>query len=85
MKKVYRHRAKKTTAITGHSVHVKYTIALPKRADLVANRLCLLKAVFRKLFSDENFLTLLQAESMTVPTYLKPLLEEEERLANEIL
>jgi hypothetical protein len=82
MKRLYRDRVKsrpkKEIALTGHSVHVEYTVALPKRADLAARHLHLLNATFGTLFSDENFVTLLRAESMTaIPMYLKGLLEEE--------
>jgi hypothetical protein len=82
MKKLYRdrvkNRPKKEIAFIGHSVHVEYTVALPKRADLVARHLYPLNAIFGRLFSDENFLTLLRAESITtIPAYLRPLLEEE--------
>lgn len=84
MKKLYRdrvkHRSKKEIAFTGHSVHVEYTVALPKRADLVARHLYLLNAIFGRLLSDENFVTLLRAESRTtIPMYLKQLLEEEKK------
>jgi hypothetical protein len=36
-----------------------------------------LNRIFLKLFSDENFVTLLRAESMTaMPAYLQPLVKE---------
>jgi len=47
--------------------------AVPKRANLVAQHLRTLKENFETLFSDENFVTLLRAESMArVPIYLHP-------------
>lgn len=81
MKKIYRDRVKnrpsQRTAITGHAVYLQYTLALPKRAELVGRHLGVLNRVFSRLFGDENFVTLLRAESMTtIPVYLKPLLEE---------
>jgi hypothetical protein len=52
--------------------------AVPKRAALVAQHLRTLDGIFGTLFSDENFVTLLRAESMTrVPVYFQPLLKEE--------
>jgi hypothetical protein len=70
-------RLRKGSAFTGHVVYEEYSIALPKRAKLVADHLSGLKKIFRTLFSDENFLTLLQAEAVTtIPACLKPQLEE---------
>jgi hypothetical protein len=75
VKKKYRdrvkNRPKKEIARTGHAAHVEYTAALPKRADLVARHLEILNVTFENLLSDEHFLTLLRAESMTtIPHYL---------------
>jgi hypothetical protein len=59
--------------IHGHVLHVRYMEAVPKRAHLVAQYLRALRENFEKLFSDEDFVTLLRAESMTmVPIYLQP-------------
>ena len=56
---------------------MKNTLALPDRAKTVAMGLQRLKAVFGELFSDENFTTVLEAESLTtIPAYLGPTLEE---------
>jgi hypothetical protein len=58
------------------SVRVQNTHALPERADSVASGLRALNGIFGEVFSDENFVTLLRAESMTaIPAYLKPLVE----------
>jgi hypothetical protein len=80
MKKLYRDRVKKQKtepAFTGHAIYMNYTAALPKRADLVARDLDLVREVFQRLFSEEHFLTLLRAESMTtIPTYLELLLDD---------
>ncbi len=80
MKKVHRERVKrrttKYTAVTGHFYYAKYSAALPVRADLVRNYLDNLNSVFRVLFSDENFVTLMRAESITIPVYFRRLLEE---------
>ena len=80
MKKIYQERVmnrpKQQTAITGHAVYLQYTLALPRRAELVSRHLGILDRVFSKLFGDENFVTLLRAESMTIPIYLKLLLEK---------
>ena len=81
MKILYRdrvkHQPKKETAFTGHTVYKKCSIALPKRADSVAKHLEFFNTVFGTLFSDEHFVTLLRAESMTtVPGYLELLLDK---------
>lgn len=80
MLKLYRNRVKNwpkgQIAVTSHGVHVEYALALPKRAEFVARYLAQLNAIFVTFFADENFLTLLRAESITtVPLYLKPLLD----------
>ncbi len=90
MKKKYRDRVKNRPkwekAFTGHAVHYAYALALPKRAYSVARHLEMFNATFKKLFSDENFVTLLRAESMTtIPIHLKPLFEEEQNRAHEIV
>jgi hypothetical protein len=67
----------KIRAFTGHVIYEEYSIALPARTKLVTCHLSNIREIFRKLFSDENFLTLLQAEAVaTIPAYLRPLLEE---------
>ena len=80
MKKIYRNRVmnrpEQRTAITGHAVYLQYTLTLSRRAELVSRHLGILNRIFVRLFSDENFITLLRAESMTVPVYLKLLLEK---------
>ena len=61
----------------GHSVYEVYSAALPKRAMYVAEQLAIFRSVFQELFSDENFRTLMRAESKTtVPVYLEPIIEE---------
>jgi hypothetical protein len=56
---------------------VRDTRALPGRAASVGKSLQLLCSVFRTLFSDENFLTLLEAETLVaIPVCLKPHFEE---------
>ena len=67
-------KSKKTRRQT---VQVKNTLALPERADAVAQYLRCANAVFASLFSDENFVTLLRAESMTtIPKCLMTLFEK---------
>ena len=57
--------------------HAAYSAGLPKRAAFVKRQLSLVTSIFRELFSDENFRTLMRAESLTaVPVHFKPLLEE---------
>jgi hypothetical protein len=71
-------RPRECTAITGHALYLHYTLTLPRRAELVCRHLEVLNRVFSSLFSDENFITLLRAESMTaVPDYLKLLRERQ--------
>jgi hypothetical protein len=49
---------------SGDSSHMRKTSELPERAGLAARRLCRFNAVINALFQDENFITLLRAESM---------------------
>ena len=75
MNKSYRRRRRKEGIV--QSVRTIYTAALPQRACLAATCLRNLNEVFGELFADENFMTLLRAESMTmIPAYLMQLVEE---------
>jgi hypothetical protein len=75
MKKMYEKRAKEKIKV--ETIRVKHTIALPVRAQSVSDSRMALNRIFLKLFSDENFVTLLRAESMTaMPAYLQPLVKE---------
>ena len=81
MRKLHRDGIKKRTkrehAPTGHTIHLSYAVALPERTELVARNLRQLNEIFARLFADENFLTLLRAESMPmIPIYLKPVLQK---------
>jgi hypothetical protein len=68
-------RVKKKVHI--ETLRVRNTRALPERAASVGKSLQLVFSVFRTLFSDENFLTLLEAETLiAIPLCLKPLFEE---------
>ena len=68
------------SAITGHAVYERYSTALSLRAQLVAKHLDAFNALFRRLFSDEHFVTLLRAESMSsIPGFLKLMLQREEK------
>jgi len=70
-------RPEQRPAITGHAVYLQYTLTLPRRAELVSRHLGVLNRVLLRMFGDENFVTLLRAESLTnVPVYLKLLLEK---------
>ena len=76
MKQIYRERSKNKKT-RRQTVQVKNTLALPVRADAIAKCLQRVNAVFVDLFSDENFVTLLRAESMTtIPKYLTALFEK---------
>ena len=75
MRKIYRQRAKKKVKVD--SARVKNTKALPGRAASTANCLRIVSEIFGELFSDENFITLLRAESVIeVPAYFVPLLRK---------
>ena len=55
----------------GDACHVRKTSELPERAALAAGRLARFDAIIKTLFEDENFITLLRAESMlSVPNCL---------------
>jgi hypothetical protein len=71
-----RRKKKSGPLVHGHLIHVRYMEAVPKRATQVAQHLHTLDRVFSALFADENFVTLLRAETMTrVPAYFQPLLK----------
>lgn len=73
-------RPKGPRAITGHAVYEKYSAALPRRAELVARHLDAFSALFRRLFSDEHFVTLLRAESMRlIPSVVRLMLIQREK------
>jgi hypothetical protein len=75
VKKIYSERVRKKIKV--QTVRVKHTLALSNRAASVARSLRVLDDVFRQLFSDENFVTLLRAESMTaIPQSLHRLIEK---------
>jgi hypothetical protein len=64
-------------AIRGITVQIRNTVALPRRAEITAELLRHLRELFCDLFADENFITLLQAESRTmIPEYLRNVLYE---------
>jgi hypothetical protein len=57
--------------VCGDACHLRKTSELPERAALAAKRLERFNSVIEILFQDENFITLLRAESMlTLPTFL---------------
>lgn len=58
------------------TIQVRNTLALPRRAKATERLLGNLRTIFAELFGDENFITLLQAESQTtIPEYLRTTLE----------
>lgn len=64
--------------IHGHQLHLKYMEAVPVRARLVAQHLQTVQEIFGTLLSDENFVTLLRAESLTTaPLYFQSLFKGE--------
>ena len=64
--------------VRGITVQVRNSLALPERAATAEKLLCNSNAVFGDLFADENFVTLLQAESLTtIPSYLRGIFDEE--------
>jgi hypothetical protein len=63
MKKIYRDRAKMKPMI--ETARIRQSRALPIRAQAIGQGLADMDSMFRRLFADENFITLLRAESMT--------------------
>jgi hypothetical protein len=63
MKKIHRDRAKLKPKI--ETARVRESRALPIRAEEISQALLEMDAIFTRLYSDENFITLLQAESLT--------------------
>jgi hypothetical protein len=76
VKKLYRERIK-NRKVRRQTIQVRNSLALPAKAATVAAYQKSLNAIFRALFSDEHFVTLLEAESLAdLPGYLGPLFEE---------
>jgi hypothetical protein len=68
---------KKREPVRRLTVQVQNTLALPHRAEATARMLQSLNTIFAELLADENFVTLLQAESRTmIPEYLRKVLDE---------
>ena len=63
MKKIYRDRAQLKPKI--ETARIRESRALPVRAQEISLALLEMDAIFMRLYSDENFITLLQAESLT--------------------
>jgi hypothetical protein len=75
MRKEYRDRAKKRIKI--ETRRVLKTRALPDLALAAGERLRILNEILGQLFSDENFVTLLEAECLTaIPAVLRPVFEK---------
>ena len=75
MKKKYLKGAK--TKFEVETKRVRTARALPELADLAAKKLEMLRSVLSELFTDENFVTLLEAESLTaIPAVLRSAFEE---------
>ena len=75
MKNKYGAKPKKKIKI--ETKRVCKTRALPDLASSSAERLRSLTETLSQLFSDENFVTLLEAESFTaIPAILRPVFEE---------
>jgi hypothetical protein len=63
---------------------IRFALALPKRSETVSSQLLILDDVLGHFFADENFVTLLEAESLTaVPSRYQALFEDVSR-GNEI-
>src|SRR5271166_5937492 len=75
-----KNRSRKQTATTGHSVYLRETWALPARTESAALHLRLLKDIFARPFSDENFVTLLHPATAVDPVANSRLLSVEVRI-----
>lgn len=68
---------KKSTKARGITIQVWNTRELPQRSKRVAQSLSAYESVFATLYGDENFITLLEAESLTmIPDLLKEIFHE---------
>jgi hypothetical protein len=71
MKKVRQKRAKSSPS-RSQAGHLERAIGLDRRAEFAQTHLERLEGIFKTLLADENFLTLLRAESIkTLPHHLK--------------
>jgi hypothetical protein len=68
---------KKMRKARGDTIQTWNSRLLPERAARVTRSLHGFEEIFPNLFLDENFVTLLQAETMTmIPEFLRPILHE---------
>ena len=75
-----RRRARSSKKAVLQSRRVTFALALPVRGNAVARQWQTLEQVFRELFADENFLTLLRAEELeTLPEYLAQRIQVSEK------
>jgi hypothetical protein len=78
MSRLYLGAKKRNINLIAHQSHVRQILALPKQVEWTADQLANFRSIFGRLFSDENFVTLLRAESLTrVPEYLGRLFKTE--------
>lgn len=71
MNKVLKKRGRRGTS-NSHADRLESAIGLDRRAEFAQAHLERLQGIFKTLLADENFLTLLRAESIkTIPHYLK--------------
>ena len=74
MKKIYRDRARLKPKV--ETARMRQSRALPIRAQEVLLAQSEIDAIFMRLFADENFITLLQAESLTeIPSRFECILQ----------
>jgi len=66
------------TLVKEYHRHAEKSLTLIRRAAVTNQRLLLLVSIVRRLFGDENFITLLRAESLlTIPEFLATALKAE--------
>jgi hypothetical protein len=78
VKRTYRDRTKLKLRI--ETARIMQSRALPARAEEVLMAESEMDAIFMRLFADENFITLLRAESLTeIPSRFECILKRRER------
>jgi hypothetical protein len=73
MTRLFRHVEKERVSLRGHPLHLKCTQGLAELATNTTASLSSLREIFWDLLKDENFVTLLRAESLiSFPACLRP-------------
>ena len=76
MSRLYLGAKKRSINFVAHHSHLHQILALPQQVTWTADHLARFRSIFGRLFRDENFVTLLRAESLAmIPEHLADLFD----------